>query len=369
MTPMKRAVSLARQALGTTSPNPAVGAVLVKDGVVLGTGHTQPAGSRHAEIEALRSAGDSSRGATLYTTLEPCCHFGRTPPCTQAIISAGVAEVLVAAIDPNPRVSGQGKTELEASGLRVEVGEEAEAAGELYEAFAKYITTGLPFVTAKFAMSLDGKIATNSGDSRWVTGPQAREVVQRLRRESDAVMVGINTVLADDPQLTSRDTHGDPLPRQPLRVILDSQCRTPPDARMLREPGSTLIVTAGNSTAQQADRLKNAGAEVLPVASTPSGRVDLDQVMAELGQRDIVSLLVEAGGTLQGSLFDTGLVDKVMAFIAPVIIGGMQAASPVEGIGVSRMAGSWRLTRTNLQEVGPDWLVTGYPDPSRKTEA
>ena len=343
MTPMKRAVSLARQALGTTSPNPAVGAVLVKDGVVLGTGHTQPAGSRHAEIEALRSAGDSSRGATLYTTLEPCCHFGRTPPCTQAIISAGVAEVLVAAIDPNPRVSGQGKTELEASGLRVEVGEEAEAAGELYEAFAKYITTGLPFVTAKFAMSLDGKIATNSGDSRWVTGPQAREVVQRLRRESDAVMVGINTVLADAPQLTSRATQGDPLP--------------------------TLIVTAGNSTAQQADRLKNAGAEVLPVASTPSGRVDLDQVMAELGQRDIVSLLVEAGGTLQGSLFDTGLVDKVMAFIAPVIIGGMQAASPVEGIGVSRMAGSWRLTRTNLQEVGPDWLVTGYPDPSRKTEA
>ena len=159
------------------------------------------------------------------------------------------------------------------------------------------------------------------------------------------------------------------MPRQPLRVILDSQCRTPPDARMLREPGSTLIVTAGNSTAQQADRLKNAGAEVLPVASTPSGRVDLDQVMAELGQHDIVSLLVEAGGTLQGSLFDTGLVDKVMAFIAPVIIGGMQAASPVEGIGVSRMAGSWRLTRTNLQEVGPDWLVTGYPDPSRKTEA
>ena len=371
---MKRAVSLARQALGTTSPNPAVGAVLVKDGVVLGTGHTQPAGSRHAEIEALRSAGDSSRGATLYTTLEPCCHFGRTPPCTQAIISAGVAEVLVAAIDPNPRVSGKGKTELEASGLRVEVGEEAEAAGELYEAFAKYITTGLPFVIAKFAMSLDGKIATNSGDSRWVTGPQAREVVQRLRRESDAVMVGIGTVLSDDPQLTARNDQGDPLTRQPLRVILDSRCRTPPDTRMLQEPGSTLIVTAGDSTAQQADRLKNAGAEVLPVASNHDGRIDLNQVMAELGQRDIVSLLVEAGGTLQGSLFDTGLVDKVMAFIAPVIIGGVQAASPVEGIGASRMARSWRLTRTNLQEVGPDWLVTGYPDPSpkapsRQTEA
>ena len=365
MTPMKRAVSLARQALGTTSPNPAVGAVVVKDGVVLGTGHTQPAGSHHAEIEALRSAGESSRGATLYTTLEPCCNFGRTPPCTQAIIAAGVAEVQVAAIDPNPRVSGKGKSELEASGLRVDVGEEAEAAGELIEAFAKYISTGLPFVTAKFAMSLDGKIATQSGDSKWVTGPQAREIVQQSRRESDAVMVGINTVLADDPQLTARDSQGKPLARQPLRIVLDSQCRTPPNARLLQEPGITLIVTAGSSTEQQVARLKEAGAKVLQVASAPEGRIDLHRVMTELGQRDIVSLLVEAGGTVQGSLFDAGLVDKVMAFIAPVIIGGIQAASPVEGTGASRMAGAWRLTRTNLQAVGPDWLVTGYPDPSQ----
>ena len=374
MTPMKRAVSLARQALGTTSPNPAVGAVVVKDGVVLGAGHTQPPGSHHAEIEALQAAGESSRGATLYTTLEPCCIFGRTPPCTQAIIAAGIAEVQVAAVDPNPRVSGKGNSELEASGLRVEVGEEAEAAGELYEAFAKYINTGLPFVTAKFAMSLDGKIATHSGDSRWVTGPQARSVVQQIRRESDAVMVGINTVLADDPQLTARNGQGEPLARQPLRVILDSQCRTPPDARMLREPGNTLVVTAGNPPNQQVERLKAAGSEVLPSVSTPGGRIDLNQVMAELGQREIVSLLVEAGGTLQGSLFDAWLVDKVMAFIAPVIIGGIQAASPVEGIGASRMAETWRLTRTNLQAVGPDWLVTGYPDPSpkapfRQTEA
>lgn len=368
MTPMKRAVSLARQALGTTSPNPAVGAVVVKDGVVLGTGHTQPAGSHHAEIEALRSAGDSCQGAILYTTLEPCCHFGRTPPCTQAIISAGVAEVQVAAIDPNPLVSGKGNSELEASGLRVEVGEEAEAAEELIEAFAKYINTGLPFVTAKFAMSLDGKIATESGDSRWVTGPQARGIVQQIRRESDAVMVGINTVLADDPQLTARNDQGEPLARQPLRVILDSQCRTPPNARLLQEPGNTLIVTAGNPPKQQAERLNEARAEVLPSASTPDGRIDLNRVMAELGKREIVSLLVEAGGTLQGSLFDAGLVDKVMAFIAPVIIGGTQASSPVEGMGASRMADTWRLTRTNLQSVGPDWLVTGYPDPSQKSQ-
>ncbi len=367
MTPMKRAVSLAREAMGTTSPNPAVGAVLVKDGVVLGTGHTQPPGSHHAEIEALLMAGDSSRGATLYTTLEPCCIFGRTPPCTQAIIAAGVAEVQVAAIDPNPRVAGNGVTELQASGLQVSLGDEAEAARELYEAFAKHINTKLPFITAKFAMSLDGKIATETGDSKWVTGPQARGIVQRLRQECDAVMVGINTVLADDPQLTARDDQGAPLTRQPLRVVLDSQCRTPLDARLLREPGHTLIITSSKATGQQVDQLKQAGAKVLRVSPTPGGRLDLNQVMAELGQQDIVSLLVEAGGTLQGALFDARLVDKVMAFIAPVIIGGMHAASPVEGQGASRMAETWRLTRTSFQEVGQDWLITGYPSQPQQT--
>lgn len=369
MTPMKRAVSLAREALGSTSPNPAVGAVVVKDGVVLGTGHTQPPGSHHAEIEALRMAGASSQGATLYTTLEPCCTFGRTPPCTQAIIAAGVAEVQVAAVDPNPRVSGNGMTELEASGLRVSLGDEAQAAEELYEAFAKHVNTRLPFVTSKYAMSLDGKIATHSGDSKWVTGPQARSIVQRIRRESDAVMVGINTVLADNPQLTARDDQGKPLARQPLRVVLDSQSRTPPDAQLLREPGHTLIITASDSDSQRIAQLRGAGADVLQLPSNPEGRIDLNQVMVELGQRDIVSLLVEAGGTLQGALFDAGLVDKVMAFIASVIIGGIEAASPVEGIGAIRMAETWRLTRTSLQEVGPDWLATGYPAVAQQISA
>jgi len=210
-------------------------------------------------------------------------------------------------------------------------------------------------------MSLDGKIATQSGDSKWVTGPQARDIVQQLRRECDAVMVGINTVLADDPQLTARDDRGAPLTRQPLRVVLDSQCRTPLDAQLFREPGHTLIVTSSRTTEQQVNRMKQAGAKVLQVSPTPEGRLDLNQVMSELGQKDIVSLLVEAGGTLQGALFDAGLVDKVMAFIAPVIIGGVQASSPVEGQGASRMAETWRLTRTRFQEVGPDWLIPGYP--------
>ena len=359
--PMERAISLAQQALGTTSPNPAVGAVIVKDGVTLGSGHTQPPGGAHAEIMALREAGASARGGALYTTLEPCCTYGRTPPCTDAIISAGIKEVHIGAIDPNPRVSGSGADQLRAAGIDVRFADAADVLRELYEAFAKHINTGLPFVTSKFAMSLDGKIATRTGDSKWVTGPEARARVQHLRRETDAVMVGVNTVLADDPQLTARDADGTPLPRQPLRVILDSRCRTPPDARLLREPGATLVLATGEAPAQRISALAHAGAEVLTASQPGETKVDLEAAMKELGRRGVVSLLVEAGGILQGALFDAGLVDKVFAFIAPVIIGGAQSASPVEGTGPELMAGAHRLRRTRLEQYRPDWLITGYP--------
>ncbi|MCH7606626.1 MAG: bifunctional diaminohydroxyphosphoribosylaminopyrimidine deaminase/5-amino-6-(5-phosphoribosylamino)uracil reductase RibD [Chloroflexi bacterium] len=359
---MQRAIQLARHALGTTTPNPAVGAVVVKDSVILGSGHTQPPGGHHAEIEALQMAGEASCGATLYTTLEPCCVFGRTPPCTQAIINAGIQEVHLAAIDPNPKVSGKGRTELEAAGIQVATGEEAEAAGELYEAFAKHVNTGLPFVTAKFAMSLDGKIATKTGDSRWITGQESRREVHRMRRESDAVMVGVNTVLADDPQLTARDEDDLPLPKQPLRVVLDSQCRTSSEARMLREPGDTLIAVSGQAPHDRVDALKSAGAEVLLCSTDIDGRVALDELLKELGRRNVVSLMVEAGGTLQGALFDAGLVDKVCAFIAPIIIGGSQASSPVHGRGAAKMVETRRLGRTTIQQIGADWLVVGYPE-------
>jgi diaminohydroxyphosphoribosylaminopyrimidine deaminase/5-amino-6-(5-phosphoribosylamino)uracil reductase len=258
-------------------------------------------------------------------------------------------------------VSGKGRDQLQAAGIQVNVAEEVEVTRELYEAFAKHITTGLPFVTAKFAMSLDGKIATRSGDSKWVTGPQSRSIVQRMRRECDAVMVGVNTVLADDPQLTARDPEGVPLSRQPLRVVLDSHCRTPLNARLLREPGNTLIVTTTSVPEQQCVRLKESGAEILQISPDADGRVDLHLALAELGRRGIVNLLVEAGGTLQGSLFDAGLVDKVLVFIAPVIIGGTQAASPVEGTGAARMADTLKLNRTRLEQCGPDWLIVGYP--------
>lgn len=358
---MERALELARSGLGTTSPNPSVGAVVVKDGVEIGRGFTSLPGQNHAEINALQQAGGSALGSTLYTTLEPCSIFGRTPPCTKAIIDAGVAQVHVAAIDPNPIISGSGCAELRSAGIDVLVGEQSKAAQALYEAFAKHIKTGIPFVSVKFAMSLDGKIAAASGDSKWVTGVESRNLVQQMRRECDAVLVGVNTVLADDPQLTARDPDGSPLPRQPLRVVVDSRCRTPAGARLLQQPGGAVIATLLSSPDPRIDQLADAGAEVLTLPSGPDGRVDLETLLAELGRRGVVNLLVEGGGALLGSLFDHALVDKLFAFIAPVVIGGKSAVSPVEGRGAKSMAQAWEIQRAALTPVGRDWLIAGYP--------
>ena len=357
---MQRALALARQALGTTSPNPAVGAVVVKAGAVIGEGFTLPPGQRHAEIGALAQADAAARGAELYTTLEPCCHFGRTPPCTEAIIAAGVKTVHLAVLDPNPLIAGRGLAQLEAADIQVVV-EDTQGAQELCEGFAKHIQSGIPFLTAKFAMSLDGKIATYTGDSKWVTGVASRRVVQKMRRECDAVLVGINTVLADDPQLTARDEEGSSLPRQPLRVVLDSQCRTPSDAKMLREPGNTLLVTSESASPTRVSELTDRGAQVLRVPLNEEGRVDLPETLAELGRQDVVNLLVEGGGTVLGALFDAGLVDKICAFIAPKIIGGEAAPTPVGGAGAPTMSQSFELERTRWEQIGEDWLIIGYP--------
>ncbi|MBI4339588.1 MAG: bifunctional diaminohydroxyphosphoribosylaminopyrimidine deaminase/5-amino-6-(5-phosphoribosylamino)uracil reductase RibD [Chloroflexi bacterium] len=359
MDPMDRALELARRALGATSPNPAVGAVLVKDGVVVGEGFTQPPGQAHAEIVALRQAGDQARGATLYVTLEPCCHFGRTSPCASAIIAAGVAEVRYALIDPNPLVSGAGAAQLEAAGIRVAAGEGAEASRKLNEAYCKFITTGMPFVTAKFAASLDGKIATRTGDSRWITGVDARGMAHRLRALSDAVMVGVGTALTDDPLLTARDEADQPRPRQPLRVLVDSHGRTPASARLFREPGPVVVAGAGMPGEHQA-ALREAGAEVLAFPGE-DGRVDLRALLAYLGRRQITSVLAEGGGTLLGSLFDQRLVDKVAAFIAPVVIGGARAVPAVAGQGVATVGQAARLKDVEVHTLGGDLLVTGYP--------
>ena len=357
---MQRAVELAQQVVGATSPNPAVGAVLIKDEVEIGTGATQPPGQDHAEIVALKQASDQARGATLYTTLEPCCTWGRTPPCTKAIIAAGVAEVRFAVIDPNPNVSGSGRDELAAAGIRV-VEEEAEGARELYEAFAKHISTGTPFVTVKYAMTLDGKIATHTGDSKWVTGPEARGFVQRMRRVCDAILVGVNTALTDDPYLTARDDDGNPLERQPLRVVLDSVCHTPVKAIMFSQPGSTLIATTESAPDARVLALEQAGAEVVVLPSGEDRRVDLRALLTHLGSKGVVNLLVEGGGSVHGAFFDLGLVDKVYAFVAPLIVGGETSLSPVEGSGVLMMDDAWSLTGTRIQQFGPDWLIIGYP--------
>ncbi|MBI4302119.1 MAG: bifunctional diaminohydroxyphosphoribosylaminopyrimidine deaminase/5-amino-6-(5-phosphoribosylamino)uracil reductase RibD [Chloroflexi bacterium] len=358
---MGRALALARQALGTTSPNPAVGAVVVKGGVAQGEGYTQPPGGAHAEVVALAQAGEGARGASLYVTLEPCPHFGHTPPCTMAIIAAGITEVHMATLDPNPLVWGRGKRDLEAAGIKTHVGELEEEAQELNEAYFKYITMGSPFIIAKFAMSLDGKMATKEGEAKWITGPAARDRAHDLRRTVDAIMVGVNTVLADDPQLNYRRSaageaqKGD---RQPLRVVVDSEGRIPATAGLFKGPGSTLLVTALSVDEVKAQKYAAAGAEVMTL--TANGRVDLHQLLKMLGEREITSLLVEGGGTLLGSLFDLRLVDKVVAFVAPMIIGGREALTPVEGEGVSRLAEALRLARVKVERLGDDIMIVGY---------
>ena len=356
---MSHALELARRAEGRVSPNPPVGAVLVKDGEIVGGGYTQPPGQSHAEAVALSEAGDAARGAILYTTLEPCSHHGRTPPCTDAIVAAGVAEVHAAMLDPNPNVRGGGMAILADAGLGTRVGEGQAKARRQLEAYVKYVTTGTPFVTAKFAMSLDGKIATRTGDSKWISGEKARGAVHRLRAATDAVMVGVNTALADDPQLTARDKRGRPLDRQPLRVVVDTGGRMPPGARMLGEPGRTLVAM-GDVGDKRARALRSAGAEVVSLPGDgPS--VDLAALMDNLAaEHGVTSLLVEGGATLLGSLFDLGLVDKVIAFVSPVIIGGAEAPTPVAGSGFERMADTLRLERVRWDKYGRDMAITGY---------
>ncbi len=357
---MDRALSLAKLALVHASPNPSVGAVIVKDGLIVGEGYTQPPGSSHAEVVALQQAGEKARGATMYVTLEPCCHYGRTPPCTKAIIEAGIAEVHLSIIDPNLQVCGRGKAELEAAGIKTHVGEHEETAQELNEAYIKFVATGLPFVLAKFAMSLDGKIATKTGDSKWISGEQSRRYVHSLRSQVGAIMVGVDTIIKDDPQLTARaGLEGGQLEKQPLRVVVDSTGRTPPSARVLHLPGKTLIATTKEIEPAKAKVLAQAGAEILKLPSK-GGLVDLQELLQVLGKRQVISLMVEGGAAVFGSLFEQGLVDKVLVFIAPIIIGGEQAKNPVEGKGVEKLSQATNLTGMKVVKVGNDILVSGY---------
>lgn len=357
---MARALELARGAVGTTSPNPPVGSVVVREGRIVGEGATQPPGGPHAEAVALVAAAGLARGATLYATLEPCSHFGRTPPCAQAAIDAGVARVVYALRDPDPNVDGRGDAMLRAAGIEVESGDGGVESERVLEAYIKHRRTGRPFVIAKYAASLDGKIGASSGDSRWVSGPATLAWAHENRPKLDAIMVGVSTVLIDNPQLTARPG-GVESERQPLRVIVDSRGRTPATAAVLLGRPRTLIATTAVATADWRAAIEGAGGEVLVLAPGPDGRVPLPELLDDLGRRGVLTLLVEGGGVLHGSFFDQRLVDKLHAVIAPIVVGAAKAPGAVEGRGAERMRDAVRLRDVTVERLGDDVLVTGYP--------
>ena len=353
---MREALSLARRGAGTTSPNPMVGAVVVADDAIVGRGYHPRAGEPHAEVFALRDAGTRALGATLYVTLEPCAHWGRTPPCTEAIIGAGIRRVVAAMLDPDRQVSGRGLHRLAEAGVATRVGVAERDALDLNEAYVKHRTVGLPWVTAKWAMTLDGRIATRSGDSRWISGEPSRALAHEMRATSDAILVGIGTVLRDDPALTARGAAG---ARNPRRVILDSTLRVPLGARVLARDGTPVLVATTERADPAARRaLEAMGVEVL-AAGGADGRVDLPVLLGHLARRGVLSLLVEGGSAVLGGFADAGLIDKVVAFIGPEIVGG-PAPSPVGGRGVEVLAHAWRLGRITIRQLGDDAVVEGY---------
>jgi len=355
---MARALELAREMQGRVSPGASVGAVVVKDGRIIGEGSYQGRGTPHAEVAALASTTEDARGATIYVTLEPCCHHGNTGPCTEAVLEAGIAEVHFSHVDPDARVAGKGQKRLEEAGLRVFAGEGEAEARRINEGYLKHRETGRPFVIAKFAATLDGKIAATSGDSRWVSGPETRAWSHEWRTRIDAIAVGVSTVVVDNPQLTARP--GDQLAdRQPLRVVIDSKGRTPKDAGVLSCDAKTLIATTAALSDAWRTEMTEAGARVEVLPDDGSSRVSLPALLDLLGRLDVLTLLVEGGGVLHGSFFDQKLVDKVHAVIAPMIVGG-DAPSAVVGRGAECMADALRLRDIEVERLGEDVLITGY---------
>jgi len=351
---MKVALRLAAKGRGYVSPNPMVGAVIVNNGQIVGEGYHKKAGLPHAEINALEESGEAAKGATLYVNLEPCNHQGKTPPCTDKIIEAGISKVVAAMKDPNPLNSGEGFRRLRSAGINVKTGILEDKARQLNEAFIKFIKTGEPFVTAKIAMSLDGKIATRTGESKWITGIKARKYVQKLRSEVDAILVGINTIIKDDSELKARDRE-----EKPIRVILDSQARIPLEARVLKGKPKTMIATTKYATISRISELKKTGAEVL-ITGEKGGKIDLKELMKKLGKLGITSLLLEGGGEILSSALSTRIVDKALFFIAPKIIGGRDAPTTVGGEGIKNISEAVPLKRIKVRRFEEDVLIEGY---------
>jgi diaminohydroxyphosphoribosylaminopyrimidine deaminase/5-amino-6-(5-phosphoribosylamino)uracil reductase len=353
---MNRAMALARKGLGKTSPNPPVGCIIVRNGEIVGTGWHRKAGTPHAEVHALREAGERARGADVFVTLEPCSHFGKTPPCADALIAAGVGRVYAGMVDPNPEVAGKGIQKLRAAGIPTFPGFMEPECRRIIGPFIKHVTTGFPFVTVKSAMTLDGKTATASGDSQWITGEQARRHVHKLRAEHDALMAGVETVLADDPQLTCRLLRGG---KDPLRVIVDSRLRTPPDAQVFQvESTATTLIATVERDEERLSVFRALGAEVL-VCKEENGRVDLADLLANLGQRGVQSILVESGGELAGALLRQGLIDRLILFYGAKLVGG-EGRSPFAGAGVQRMNEAIRMQEIEVRRFGDDLMVSGY---------
>ena len=357
---MARALALAWRGAGQTSPNPPVGAVVVHQGKIVSAGYHRRAGGPHAEVVALRQADRQARGATLYVTLEPCCHLNkRTPPCVPLIIASGIKRIVVAMRDPNPQVRGRGLAALRRAKLQVNVGVGAEEAERLLEPYRRLITTGRPFVTLKVAATLDGKIATAKGESRWITSPAAQKMVHLLRARSDAILVGIGTVLADDPSLTVRT--GSSRRRAPLRVVLDPSLRIPMTAKVLTDGRApTLIVTTSSGTPTKRAAVEKAGAHVV-VLPARHGRILWRDLLKELGRRGIASLLIEGGAEVNASALREGVVDRLLFFLAPRILGGRDAIDAVGGMSPAHLREALSLRVTSVRRVGPDILVEGRP--------
>ena len=357
---MRRVLALAARARGRTAPNPMVGAVVARGRIVVGVGYHARAGAPHAEAVALARAGAKARGATLYVNLEPCCHHGRTPPCTDAILAAGVSEVVASMRDPDPRVDGRGFRELLAAGVKVRVGTLKKEAERLNQAFVQFRRTRRPFVTLKAGMSLDGRIATRGGESRWITSAASRAAARRLRAAHQAVLVGVGTVLADDPALSAPRAarlSGSAGAAGPARIVLDSRLRMSPAARLLRAPGGPVLVLAGRGApAERRRRLERAGAVVIEVA-TRAGRVDLKAAIRELGRRGLATVLIEGGGEVLGAALDAGIGDRVALFVAPRLLGGRDARPAFGGGGVARLADAARLHEARPRRIGTDWMI------------
>lgn len=357
---MRETLRLAKSAEGRTSPDPMVGAVLVKDGKIISTGYHAEVTTPHAEAWAIEKAGEGAHGATLFVNLEPCCFFEtkNNPPCTQTIIKSGIRKVVAAMEDPNPSVAGKGVAELREAGVEVEVGVLEEEAKRLNEVFIKYITTGRPFVILKAAMSLDGKIATNTGESFWITGLEARRRGHHLRNIVDAVLVGINTIVKDNPELTVREIEGQI--KNPKKIVLDPQARLPLNSKVLKiEPQNTIMVVSDQAPRSRLEKIKSKGAQVIQLKAKNSF-LPMDRLLKDLGRRGITSILIEGGGTTNASALSAGIVDKINFFISPKIIGGSDSPTPVEGEGIDSLSKAIKLKELACERIGEDLLLTGY---------